>query len=430
MQRFRAALTLLALVAISFRPTVADDLSLDDLINSVFTTSSPGKDAPPATSAPPPPPTPSIGVKGGPCGNEAVCIQKYLCSNGSTSGEGLIDIRFSDDNPCVDYLLQCCYDEDIIQPPPPVPPVPNPGPNPVPNPNPDQNPGPKPGPGPVHDSRCGLRNVDGIGFRITGSKNNEAEYGEFPWMVAILKTEEVLGQLRENVYTCGGSLIHRQVVLTGAHCVHNKAPSQLKVRAGEWDTQTKNEIYMHQDRSVVEIVVHPDYYKGGLHNDVALLFLDSPVEPNESIQTVCLPPQDMVFNHETCFASGWGKDVFGKAGTYQVILKKIDLPVVPNDQCQTALRTTRLGAKFNLHKSFICAGGVPGKDTCKGDGGSPLVCPIPNSPHHYYQTGLVAWGIGCGENGIPGVYANVAKFRGWVDQHMVQRNFGTDSYTP
>uniref|UniRef100_A0A2M4BNS7 Putative serine protease n=1 Tax=Anopheles marajoara TaxID=58244 RepID=A0A2M4BNS7_9DIPT len=409
---------------------LADELSLDDLINQVFTTASPGaKEGPPATPAPPPvPPAPPVGQKGGPCEGEAVCIQKYLCSNASTSGEGLIDIRFSDDNPCVDYLLQCCYPDDIIQAPSgndgghgggggsgtgtgTVPPVPTPP------------------TVPVAHAGCGKRNTEGIGFRITGAKDSESEYGEFPWMMAILKTEEVLGQLRENVYQCGGSLIHNQVVLTAAHCVNNKKPSDLKVRAGEWDTQTKNEIYPHQDRSVVEVVVHPEYYKGGLHNDVALLFLDSPFQPNEGIQPVCLPPQDAKFDHQTCFASGWGKDVYGKAGTYQVILKKIDLPVVPNDQCQKALRTTRLGAKFTLHKSFICAGGVPGKDTCKGDGGSPLVCPIPNKQQQYYQTGVVAWGIGCGENGIPGVYGDVAKFRNWIDQHMVQRSFGTSSYT-
>ncbi|XP_052873055.1 phenoloxidase-activating factor 2-like [Anopheles cruzii] len=446
------AVTVLGVAALlGFTPIAADELSLDDLINNVFTTAPPGKGAPPATPAPPPPPpVPPVGQKGGPCGGEAVCIQKFLCSNASTSGEGLIDIRFSDDNPCVDYLLQCCYEDDIIQPPggdgiggggiggggggiggggggggigggggsgsdggkhPVGPPS-------------DGSGGPAP-----RELHCGRRNVDGIGFRITGSKDNEAEYGEFPWMMAILKSEEVLGQLRENVYACGGSLIHEQVVLTGAHCVQNKQPSELKVRAGEWDTQTKNEIYPHQDRSVVEVIVHPEFYKGGLYNDVALLFLDSPFKSNEAIQPVCLPPQDMVFDHQTCFASGWGKDVFGKAGSYQVILKKIDLPVVPNDQCQSALRTTRLGAKFNLHKSFMCAGGIPGKDTCKGDGGSPLVCPIPNQHQHYYQSGLVAWGIGCGENGKPGVYANVAKFRGWIDQHMNQRNFGTASYT-
>lgn len=433
MLRLQTALTLVTAFAALLAPlptTRADELSLDDLILQTFTTPPTGQGGTPTTTSAPLPPTPDIGVKGGPCGEEQVCIQRYLCSNASSSGEGLIDIRFSDDNPCVDYLLQCCYESDIIQPIDPTHPV-KPVPV-IPPPTPTDPTVPVPPIPPMEPpTRCGKRNVDGIGFRITGSKNGEAEYGEFPWMVAILKTEEVLGQLRENVYQCGGSLIHSQVVLTGAHCVQNKQPSQLKVRAGEWDTQTKNEIYPHQDRSVVEIVVHPDFYKGGLHNDVALLFLDSPLQANEGIQTVCLPPQDVTFDHQTCFASGWGKDVFGKAGTYQVILKKIDLPVVPNDKCQSAMRTTRLGPKFNLHKSFICAGGVPGKDTCKGDGGSPLVCPVPNGPQHqYYQTGLVAWGIGCGENGIPGVYANVAKFRSWIDQHMVQRNFGTNSYTP
>merc|ERR1712077_15783 len=119
-----------------------------------------------------------------------------------------------------------------------------------------------------------------------------------------------------------------------------------------------------------------------------------------------------------CFATGWGKDKFGSAGQYQVVLKEIDLPVVSNYECQDKLRSTRLGQKYKLHDSFICAGGVNGKDTCKGDGGSPLVCPSKYDPSTYVQAGMVAWGIGCGEDGTPGVYASVSKASCWIDYAM------------
>lgn len=183
-----------------------------------------------------------------------------------------------------------------------------------------------------------------------------------------------------------------------------------------------------QDRNVLEIVFHEKFYKGGLFNDVGLLFLDKPAEIIETVNTICLPSQDYNFDYSRCFASGWGKDVFGKEGKYQVILKKIELPIMPYNDCQKALRTTRLGARFSLNKSFICAGGEPGKDTCKGDGGSPLVCPIPGSVDRYYQAGIVAWGIGCGEKGIPGVYANVAGFRNWIDEQLTQRSIPHNTY--
>ncbi|XP_031637633.1 phenoloxidase-activating factor 2-like isoform X2 [Contarinia nasturtii] len=273
---------------------------------------------------------------------------------------------------------------------------------------------------------CGIRNVDGVGFRTPSSLGNVAQFGEFPWTVAILKEEKALDEQIFNVYVCGGSLIDPGVVLTAAHCVDQKDPKILKIRAGEWDTQTKDEPYPHQDRAVRDYVIHPEYHHGTLFNDIALLFLIQPVEIAENVNTVCLPNADDIFDNARCFASAWGQDRFGKEGKYSVILKRDELPIVPRETCVQKLRETRLGRHFQLHSSFICAGGERG-DTCKGDGGSALVCPIPNAPHRYVQTGIVAWGIGCG-NSTPGVYANVQMFRNWVDKQMELNHLTIKSY--
>lgn len=91
--------------------------------------------------------------------------------------------------------------------------------------------------------------------------------------------------------------------------------------------------------------------------------------------------------HFNCIS--WGKDQFGKAGVYSVMLKKVPLPIVPHSTCQQKLRQTRLSQKFNLHSTFICAGGVPGTDTCEGDGGAPLHCLDNNNSGRFVQTGIV-----------------------------------------
>ncbi len=50
------------------------------------------------------------------------------------------------------------------------------------------------------------------------------------------------------------------------------------------------------------------------------------------------------------------------------ILKQAIVPLIDDSQCPELLGLQK------YDESFICAGGQKGEDTCKGDGGGPLVC--------------------------------------------------------
>ena len=231
--------------------------------------------------------------------------------------------------------------------------------------------------------------------------------------MAILKVQTVLGQ-SVPFYKCGGSLINPSTILTVAHSISIEDKEFLRIRAGDWNLESSYKAKSYQEHKVTEIVHHENFNVATLENDIALLFLEKPFDFTPFVQPICLPSIKIDLTNKPCYSSSWGRHAGQKTNS----LRKIKLPIVDHESCEFSLRT-KMGQSFTLHSSFLCAGGELFKDTCKGDGGSPLVCKLyDGEPEYYYQVGIVAWGIGCGTEGIPGIYTNVFMFIDWIDKKL------------
>ncbi|XP_038221443.1 phenoloxidase-activating factor 2-like [Zerene cesonia] len=245
---------------------------------------------------------------------------------------------------------------------------------------------------------CGWSNPKIRAFKTTTKEVAEnsvyANYGDFPFMVAIIKQNNISDVWSPSDFVGGGLLIHMSYVLTAAHKVTQYEASQLKCRAGEYDTQTIKEQFPHQERDVRKITVHENYFRASLYNDIALIALEAPFEPAPNIGIGCLgktlPPDGA-----TCFAMGWGKE-FDNEYREALILKKVKLNLVSRATCERQLQNERFGPQRQ-------AGRLK-----KTNGDST----------RYVAYGLVAYGLQCGHKDVPGVYVNLPNMYDWINGQM------------
>lgn len=236
---------------------------------------------------------------------------------------------------------------------------------------------------------CNICGED-AGSRIVGGTN--ADQGSIPWQVGL--------QTSRGFNYCGGTLVGKRTVITAAHCVTGKSPSEVYIWLGG---------HRRSDGSKTRIVassitIHESYNRRSLKNDIAIITLSSDATFNNDIRPACLPKtvaSDLANVDATI--SGWG--TLSSGGSTPDVLQTASVTTTTESECKSAY-----GSEYH-HTEMICASDT-GVDSCQGDSGGPMTAQTPND--RSYLLGIVSWGYGCADRKYPGVYTRTPTYEDWI----------------
>lgn len=216
--------------------------------------------------------------------------------------------------------------------------------------------------------------------------------------------------------SCGATFLGDRWVLTAAHCVDSPFSNQLRVNVGEYDLRDG----ANEAITISRIYIHPNYIANEFDYDVALLELTRSVEA--PVINLADAATTLAFTNENRVAKtiGWGGRIAyapgdGPTGNFPDILQEVELPLLTNTQCRNILADSQniSPTSTGVTDRMICAAvDFGGRSACQGDSGGPLFVETNTGP---VQVGITSWGIGCAEQGFPGVYARVGELMDFID---------------
>uniref|UniRef100_A0A7N9C7F4 Mitochondrial peptide methionine sulfoxide reductase n=3 Tax=Macaca TaxID=9539 RepID=A0A7N9C7F4_MACFA len=183
-----------------------------------------------------------------------------------------------------------------------------------------------------------------------------------------------------------------------------RSPEELNVVLGTNDlTSSSMEI-----KEVASIILHKDFKRANMDNDIALLLLASPITLDDLKVPICLPTQHGPATWHECWVAGWGQTNAADKNSVKTDLMKAPMVIMDWEECSKAFP--------KLTKNMLCAGyNNESYDACQGDSGGPLVC-TPEPGEKWYQVGIISWGKSCGEKNTPGIYTSLVNYNLWIEK--------------
>lgn len=237
---------------------------------------------------------------------------------------------------------------------------------------------------------------EGSKVRIVGGREARADYDFFVGLSDSKKSDD---------FYCGAALVSQWLVLTAAHCVDEASGAVfVHLRGSKEGGEVKG-------IRVVKHLIHEAFNRVNLDNDLALLLLE--VEAPSSARGISLgtvgpdsegsklgEPGLRVLGHGNQTSIGW---------VPADVLQEVDLELVDPQLCLDRFDT------FDPQRQ-ICAGRLEGGfDSCQGDSGGPMIN-WPSDRKTPVLAGLVSFGYGCAQKGVPAVYTRTSFYRDWVSE--------------